>query len=173
MLQLLVVENHCVLVQILYHPCVLDIFSNTTNNTTNNNKVVKQSVFKQWWFDQLKNNKLHWLLCIDFTWVFLHESKRSSIHSRVFTLQICKFVHLFSIIYKKTDEWHIEWQRMTTSDNEWYNEWQQMAMSDSEWQQWYNEWKWHNALQRMDDCHPFNDKNRYTTTSRGGWLRLE
>ena len=29
------------------------------------------------------------------------------------------------------------------------------------------------ALQRIDDCRPFNDKNRYTTTSRDGWLQLE
>ena len=87
------------------------------------------------------------------------------------------------IVYKKTDEWYIEWQRVTTSDNEWYNEWQrmttsdnewynkwqivtasnttrdnewqQMAVSDSEWQQWYNEWKRHSALQRTDDCPAF------------------
>ena len=26
------------------------------------------------------------------------------------------------IVYKKTDEWYIEWQRVTTNDNEWYNE---------------------------------------------------
>ena len=88
------------------------------------------------------------------------------------------------IVYKKTD---IERQRLTTSDNEWYNkwqrvtrgnttsdnEWQQIAMSDSEWQQWYNQWKQHSTLQRMDDCRPFNDKNRYTATSRDGWLQLE
>ena len=154
------------------------------------------------------------------------------------------------IVYKKTDEWYIEWlrvttndnewykewQRMTASDNEWYNEWQQMTTSDNEWQrvttssttsdnewynkwkrvvqrvtmsgttsdnewqrvasrritsdkvwqrvtangnewqhwqQWYNEWKRHSTLQIMDDCRPFNDKNRYTTTSRDGWLQLE
>ena len=29
------------------------------------------------------------------------------------------------------------------------------------------------TLQRMDDCHPFNGENRYTTTSRDGWLQLE
>ena len=90
-----------------------------------------------------------------------------------------------------------EWQRVTTSgttnDNEWQrvttsgatsdkvttsnttsdNEWQQVAMSDREWQQWYNQWKRHSTLQRMDDCRPFNDKNRYTTTSRAGLLQLE
>ena len=124
--------------------------------------------------------------------------------------------HIFMIIYKKTDEWYIEWQRMTINDNEWYNEWQlittsattsenewynewqrvttgdnewyksdkewfnelynewqQMATGNSERQQWYNEWKQHSTLQRMDDCHPFKDKNRYTTTSRDGWVQLE
>ena len=54
-----------------------------------------------------------------------------------------------TIVYKKTDEWYIEWQRvttndkewqrvvkrMTTNDSEWYNEWQRMATSDNEWQQ--------------------------------------
>ena len=25
----------------------------------------------------------------------------------------------------------------------------------------------------MDDCRAFNDKDRYTTTSRAGWLQLE
>ena len=23
--------------------------------------------------------------------------------------------------YKKTDEWYIDWQRMTANDNDWYN----------------------------------------------------
>ena len=80
-----------------------------------------------------------------------------------------------------------QWQGMTTSgttsDSEWHwmttsgttsdKEWQRMAMSDSEWEQCYSEWKWHNTLQRMDDCHHFNNKKRYTTTSRDGWLQLE
>ena len=101
----------------------------------------------------------------------------------------------FSLSFIKRHEWYIECQWMTTSgttnDNEWYNEWynewqrvtasditndnkwQQMAMSETEWQQWYNKWKRHSTFQRMDDCHPFSDKNRYTTTSRDGWLRLE
>ena len=39
-----------------------------------------------------------------------------------------------AIVYKKTDEWYIEWQRVTTNDNDWYNEWQRMKMSDNEWQ---------------------------------------
>ena len=62
------------------------------------------------------------------------------------------------IVYKKTDEWYVEWQRVvqrvTTNDNEWYNEWQRMTTSDNEW---YNEWqrmttsdnKWYNEWQRV------------------------
>ena len=67
------------------------------------------------------------------------------------------------IVYKKTDEWYIEWQRITTSyttsDNEWQrvttssttsdNDWQRVTTSgttsDKEWK-WVtksdNEWQW-------------------------------
>ena len=56
------------------------------------------------------------------------------------------------IVYKKTEEWYIEWQWVTTSgttsengwqpvtanDKEWCNEWQQLVQrattSDNEWQ---------------------------------------
>ena len=56
------------------------------------------------------------------------------------------------IVYKKTDEWYIEWQRVTTSgttsdnggqrmtksgaksDSKWYNERQRVTMTDNEWQ---------------------------------------
>ena len=95
------------------------------------------------------------------------------------------------------NEWYNDWQRMTMSDNEWQrmttsdhewcnkwqrmtrsnktsdNKWQQIAMSGSKWQQWYNQWKRHSTLQGMDECRHFNDKNRYITTSRDGWLQLE
>ena len=36
---------------------------------------------------------------------------------------------LCAIVDKKTDEWYIEWQQVTTNDNEWYNEWQQVTKS--------------------------------------------
>ena len=46
------------------------------------------------------------------------------------------------IVYKKTDEWYIEWQRVTMSgaanDNEWQRVVQRMTTSDNEW---YNEWQ--------------------------------
>ena len=36
------------------------------------------------------------------------------------------------------NEWHNEWQRMTTSgtmsDNEWYNGWEWVTTNDNEWQ---------------------------------------
>ena len=43
-----------------------------------------------------------------------------------------------NIVYKKTDEWYIEWQRVTTNDNKWYNEWQRVIRNDSEW---YRKWQ--------------------------------
>ena len=50
------------------------------------------------------------------------------------------------IVYKKTDEWYIEWQRVTTigttsetNEKECYNEWkrvlQRVTAGDNEWQQ--------------------------------------
>ena len=50
------------------------------------------------------------------------------------------------MVYKKTDEWYIEWlrvvQQVTTNNNEWYNEWQRVVQrvttSDNEW---YSKWK--------------------------------
>ena len=93
---------------------------------------------------------------------------------------------LRTIVYKKTDEWYIEWQRITTSgatnDNEWQrvvqrvrtndNELQQMAISDSEWQQVIQRMKRHSTLQRMNDWHPYYHKNRYTTSSFR-WLQIK
>ena len=42
------------------------------------------------------------------------------------------------IVYKKTDEWYIEWQRVATSGTTSDNEWQWVTMSENEW---YNEWQ--------------------------------
>ena len=48
----------------------------------------------------------------------------------------------FLIVYKKTDEWYIEWQRAkkngTTSDNVWQRVVQWMTRRDSKW---YNKWQ--------------------------------
>ena len=38
--------------------------------------------------------------------------------------------HPCKIVYKKTDKWYSEWQRVTTSDNEW----QRMTTNNKEWQ---------------------------------------
>ena len=111
------------------------------------------------WFSSFKNDKVEHVLLYyflnDIFWSFI-KRQASDISSDT-----------------SSDEWQTtsdnEWQRVTKSDKEW----QRMAMSYSEWDQWYSEWKRHSTLQRMDDCHHFNDKKRYTTTSRDGWLQLE
>ena len=60
-----------------------------------------------------------------------------------------------TIVYKKTDEWYIEWQRVTTNDNEWYNEWQRVTTNGNEWQ------RVRAVVQRMKTA-------QYT--SKNGWL---
>ena len=68
------------------------------------------------------------------------------------------------IVSKKTDEWYIEWQRMTNSDNEWCNEWQWMTTSDNES---YNEW------QRMTTSdNEWQHVVRRVTKSENEWQRV-
>ena len=65
------------------------------------------------------------------------------------------------IVYKKTDEWYIDWQRVTANDNKCQRvttsgktsdkERQRMEMNNSEWEMWYSEWRRHSKLERMDD----------------------
>ena len=55
-----------------------------------------------------------------------------------------------------------EWQRVTASNMS-DKEWQRITASDNEWQRvtvvvHYTCTKRHSTHQRMDDCHPFNDK---------------
>ena len=38
------------------------------------------------------------------------------------------------IVYKKTDEWYIEWQRVTKSGTTRDNEWQRVTTNDKKWQ---------------------------------------
>ena len=38
-----------------------------------------------------------------------------------------------SIAYKKTDEWYIKWQRMTSNDNEWQRVVKRVTTNDNEW----------------------------------------
>ena len=50
-------------------------------------------------------------------------------YSLSFQQYVCAFKLKFpldqeNIVYKETDEWYSEWQRVTTNDNEWYNKWQ-------------------------------------------------
>ena len=68
------------------------------------------------------------------------------------------------IIYKKTDECYIEWQRMTTNDKEWQRVAQRVTTNDN---QWYNEWQ---KVTRND-----NEWQRVTTSSRTSdreWQRM-
>ena len=96
---------------------------------------------------------------LKFFKVKLRWSKSSLLLQRLAFLVLLSFWNLwimnFMIIYKKTDEWYIEWQRevqrVTTSDNEWQrvvqrvttssttsdNEWrvvQRITTRDKEWQ---------------------------------------
>ena len=62
------------------------------------------------------------------------------------------------IVYKLTDEWYIQWQRMTssgtTNDNDWYNKWQRVVQNittnDNEWQKMkMSDSEWQRAIKRM------------------------
>ena len=106
---------------------------------------------------------LWWLLLI-LVAIFKKKKKKKT------DLQVTWKLAILQIVYKKTDELYIEWQRVvqrvtrsdnewhrvvqrmttisTTSDNEWYSEWQPMKKTSNEWQrektndkEWYNEWK--------------------------------
>ena len=58
------------------------------------------------------------------------------------------------IVYKKTDEWYIEWERVTTSgttsDNEWERVVQRVTTSDKEWQKvTTSDKEWQRMLKRV------------------------
>ena len=104
-------------------------------------------------------------------------------------------IHFKLIVYKKTGEWQQVVQRVTANDNKWQrmttsgttsdNEWQRVTKSDNEGQ-WVTasessgtvktKRKTAQCNQRMDDCHRFIDKKRYTSvkksTSMIEWLKL-
>ena len=70
------------------------------------------------------------------------------------------------IVCKKTDEWYIEWHRMTTSDNEWQPVVQQMTRSGTtSGIEWYN--KWQRMIQRVTVSGIANDNEwqRVTKTN--------
>ena len=102
-----------------------------------------------------------------------------------------------TIFYKKTDEWYIEWQRVTTKDNEWQRVVQQVikngTMGDKEQQrvttsgrtsdnerhrmttsdnEWYNEWQ--QVVQRVIKSGTTGDKEWQRVTKNGNewqWVR--
>ena len=74
----------------------------------------------------------------------------------------------YAIVYKMTDEWYIEWQRVTTSrttsDNEWQRVLEWVTTNDNEWQR---------VAQRMATND--NERQRMTTsgtTSDNKWQRV-
>ena len=91
-------------------------------------------------------------------------SKNYSLGAGIFLLFFCNIIHASSIVYKKTGEWYIEWQRVTTSgttsDNKWYNEW------CTKWQRVtrcnYNEWQRVTAVVQLMKTAQYTSKN--------GWL---
>ena len=87
-------------------------------------------------------------------------------NDQIFPSKVC---HLMDrIIYKKTDEWYNEWQRVvqrvTTSGTTSDNEWQLVTTNDNEW---YNEW------QRVTRSGTTSDYEwQRVTTSDNEWLRV-
>ena len=74
------------------------------------------------------------------------------------------------IVYKKTDEWYIEWQRMTTSgttnDNEWYNEWKRVTTSGTSDNKWYRKWTRMTTSNKKWQRMTASDKRMNTNESR-------
>ena len=71
------------------------------------------------------------------------------------------------IVYKKTDERYIVWQRGITNDNEWhecYNKWQRITTGDNKW---YNEWQGMTTIGTTSD-----NKPQRVTTSDNEWQRM-
>ena len=92
---------------------------------------------------------------------------------------------VIAITYKKIDEWYIEWQRMTTSENGGTTSVQRVITNDNEWErvvlrvrmsgnEWYNEWQWmttsDNEWQRATTSGITSDnKWQWVTTSDNKW----
>ena len=75
------------------------------------------------------------------------------------------------IVYKKTDKWYIEWQRVTADDNEWCNEWQWVSTSGTTSD---NEWQWVVQRVTMSDKTSDNEWQQMTTsgtTNEDEWKR--
>ena len=89
------------------------------------------------------------------------------------------------IVYKKTEQWYIDWQRVmqrkTTNDKEWQrmitsgtthdSEWERVTTSDNDWQRIatrHNEWQrvtttdneWQRVVQRITTSGTTNESNK-------------
>ena len=99
---------------------------------------------------------------VAFSWLYTlecavvqkhHEMYFIHIFSTHFAIKICFICTILKrkqsmeqqphrTVYKKTDEFYIEWQRLATTSNEWCNECQRMATSGTtNVNEWYNEWQ--------------------------------
>ena len=69
---------------------------------------------------------------------------------KTLVLSNSKFSQDTVIVYKKADEWYIDWQRMKTSDIKW---------------QWLNEWQQMTVVQRMKRTH-YASKNAILSVTK-------
>ena len=70
----------------------------------------------------------------------------------------------FPRTYKKTDEWYMEWDRMTTSDNEWQRMVQRMTMSDTT-----SDNGWKRVIQQVITN---NNEWQRVTKNDNGWQQM-
>ena len=73
---------------------------------------------------------------------------------------------LSSIVYKRTDEWYVKWQRVTTGDNEW----QRVTPNTNEWSEWQRVAQRETTSERQGVTP--NDKWQQMTTSDNKWQRV-
>ena len=70
------------------------------------------------------------------------------------------------IVCKKTDQWYIEWHRMTASDNEWERVVQRMTRSSTtSGIEWYNKWQGMKRL-TVSGIASDNEWQRMTTSNK-------
>ena len=74
---------------------------------------------------------------LQITW--FKESKNMAVEKKLrLTIKFYKKLCLPAIVYKKTDEWYVEWQRVTMSGTINSNEWQRVTKMTKNWSFWLN-----------------------------------
>ena len=74
--------------------------------------------------------------CTEINWLYKHKKKVKSSQAPILINSCTELskTQLFPIVYKKTDDWIIEWQRVTTNSTTSDNKWQRVTKNDNEWQ---------------------------------------